>query len=425
MGIITDLNTGGVLFSDGEGLDYVDLNGAQNKVLRTLLDNCLASLLPDAILNDATGTGDPDSAFDPDYSTNLTALLAGDFTAFVQAPIPGSAYWRPTATSNQVELVSGPLAMVTDEPPATSTTPAVAPLFSLGRGLVATLTTAVGNGSNPRIDLIEVKAEWVDTTSTSRDFKDATTGQVTTNAFNKDRSVKFTYQLKQGTPAAIPTYPVPSSGFRAMAAIWVPTSHNAVHLRANLRDMRVPMGGLRTYDVNNHGFLLLGGTPWTLANFDAVAPGGTPTAIYIPCPVSSKTSRLMGVGLYGVCAGTASCKLVRIEHDGSGMPTETDLAQFDADLFDTAGYRFVNTVQLMDYLSYTAGGGAHGSATVKGDRAADAAVGSPIWCSGDAAGPMNNRTSWGLANAPQICLKVNGDTASTLGLVRWLVAHGM
>jgi hypothetical protein len=95
--------------------------------------------------------------------------------------------------------------------------------------------------------------------------------------------------------------------------------------------------------------------------------------------------------------------------------TTTVLADFNASLYDTAGYRFLGISEIADLIHL---------ATFKGTRAPGTFVGTPIWLSGDTAGPAKPRTVWPEATSAHLALKINSNQPAVLSMVRWLVAHG-
>lgn len=416
----SDPNSRTVLFNDGEPIEEADLNLAQLTFRRQLMDDVLSAMIPDTAASDPD---DPTTAYDLELGGNYNGQLNSNYTEFAFAPSPGAGYWGIGASANQITFRPGPLVMPFDDP--SGPVDVAAPAVRLGGYGGVSLTTAVGDATNPRIDVVEMKVEFENGDSESRDFEDASTRVKSTTTPNKSRRTKVTYQIKQGTPAAVPAYPAPSAGFRAVAAVWIPANHNSNTSPSNIRDLRLPLGGVRTYDVNSSGFMFgTSGTKWGLDNLDALSPGGA-AAMYAPCPVQGRNARLLGIGLYGSCAGGAECWLVKLAHDGSGLPTETVLAKFDSDLFDTAGYRQIGLAELMDYVSGDSGSLTPSTATIKGTRAPGTFVGTGIWLSGDAPGPADPRVTLPEATCAQLALRVNGNNGSLLSLVRWFVAHGM
>jgi hypothetical protein len=402
---------------DGQGLDFTDLSVLQEAALRAQLEMFLLSGVTDVIENPTN----PHSADAPDFeSGDLAQSIGLDFDDMLWTPHPSLPAIKPTGVARQLTTGTGVIVqhLQGEEPFNGSEDATLAFRFVSGTNL----TTAVGDATNPRIDIVEVKLEVITDTAEMRDFEDATTRAPTTQSHNVAKRTQMTIQIKQGTPAASPTYPTPTAGFTAMAAVWVPANHNAVHSVDNIRDLRWPIGGFRTYDVNANAMYTPGATQWTINEtgqyLEAPASGADP--VYAICPVSMKSARLLGVGIMGQSDGTPTVELVRITHNAGGAPTITSLATIDyGDIFDNpGGFLKVGSVFLMDVLGDALG-------AVKGARVANRRIGSAIWCNGHPAGVGKAETL--ITAAPsQIGIKIAAcDPAGTLALVRFYVAHGM
>jgi hypothetical protein len=114
--------------------------------------------------------------------------------------------------------------------------------YYLKSDINVTLTTA--DPTNPRWDLIEMKLDFVDNDAAdnvTRDFKDATTGVITSTTVVKKRKPKITVTLKTGTPAGSPTIPSVDSGYSALYALKVLAAGTSV-TDDNVIDYRLPAG---------------------------------------------------------------------------------------------------------------------------------------------------------------------------------------
>lgn len=412
-----------VLFDpDGEALDFTDLNNLQHyEYLRNIEGLLCGGGIADAIGNpDSTPIDLPDL----ELSENWNAIGL-NYADMVFAPFPGAGYVKAHASdARKLVTVGGPIIGLTgDEPFNGDQYPAFA-LFRLPSGV--TFTTAVGDATNPRIDILEATFDTLDGDSQSRDFEDATTRVPTTQATNKARNVRVTLAIKQGTPAAVPTYPTPSAGASPICAVYVPATHNAVHSPANLRDMRWPLGGLRVYDVPASQFVLQGANPWIFApgslhvQTDATTTAAT-GALIAQCPVSNKAARLMGIGVYGGAKADPMVDLVRLDFT-AGSASLVQLADHDpGEIYDTTGFRSIGAIRIGQDL------GSSGKPHV-GLQVANRRIVSPMWCNGRAAGPAFPIAQGDEPFGGSLAVRIRDEynvSAAIVGFVRFYVAHGM
>lgn len=373
MGTDTSLYARRVLFNpDGEGLDLTDTNNMQ--LFSSMRE---ASMLhvgsqPNIIgLSDGSGADTRPESFE-------TLLGLGDlYGDAVFTPWPGSAFVLATAVARQIGITKGPMMLVTDEP------------WNGGGEEFATfhsggylLTTAIGDAAQPRIDLVEVKLSYVDGDSQTRHFEDATTRAPTSSPQNKERRVRFDYQIKQGTPAANPAYPATTAGYVAMAAIYVPALHNAVHSPDNIRDLRIPYG-VRVVDVPFTAMAKTGANPWAElggAILSTAAASIDTDRVIAVCPVGSATSRLLGVGIHASPGDDFTCELGVLAYPVSNAaPTFTGLAfASDDGVFAADGFTYIDAMQIADLIA--------AKATIKGTRPANRRLGTALWCNGKTAG---------------------------------------
>ncbi len=421
-----------VYFNDGEGVDPVDFNRLQQKMLAVLPEIMLFHGLADSI-------GDPTDAdavveFE---SSNLMGTLVNDYNDIIIAPRPNAAFWFPhPVTARTLICAPGPIAQIVDEPSGSNDPDSETPGYDarivmgmMGGAGNLSLQTAVGDATNPRIDIIEVKLEAITGESETRDFEDAVTGAKTTITPNKRRFTRVNYQIKQGTPAALPSYPTPSTGYTAMAAVWVPATHNAVHAAINIRDMRFPLG-CEVHDVQASNIILshVGANPWayaagTLAGIAGyvTSSGAAQTPVIALCPVGSKTKRVLGVGVIGAGGNDTIVELVRVTWNPPGNATITVLAELDPGvIFDATGINNfgANMIHFMDEF-----GGAAADQTVKGTRVANRRVGTPLWANSYAGGPGLLKTANGQYPS-QLGLRIWDETGAYVNCVRWFLTAG-
>lgn len=435
MAPVNDIYSRQVLFNDGEGLEFADLNSAQQLHNRMLFDNLLMSMIPN-VAADAPGSPTTATSYwaaSKEWANTLVNSYGKDLVFVHDA---GQAYWRPKPTANNtLQLVPGTVMLPIGDPsnggsPSTISDFVMVP-FRLGDYSLSTeLVCAVGDSTFPRIDLVEIQVAWEDGDMASVDFEDATTRAPSSDSFNKRRRAVCTVQVKTGTPAAIPAYPTPSSGFRAMAAVLVPATYNAAFdTVTQFRDLRWPLGRVGVYDVPAQYMLQAGGgTAWARSGYGMNAPTGA-TNVWLPCPVTDPTARLLGVGLVGNdnASATSSTRIANfsLQPNDVSASSQGDIAQPDGQLFSRASggaFQQLNALDLMDQASGVAGSIGHGSGVYVGDRASGTYVGTPVWLNGYASGvaraPTNNE-HYGIA------VHVLPALNALLGKVRFVVAHGL
>jgi hypothetical protein len=294
---------------------------------------------------------------------------------------------------------------------------------------VADFETAVAAST-----LIEVQtADAVGTLTAPGDTFSATflTGGVdryiTSGSVNKARRVQATFQVKAGTPAANPTYPVPTAGFCVLGAVLVPATHAVVHAATSLRDVRLPLGGLSVLDVNYNEINIAGSGsgPWTLDHvaWKALSPAFS-TFAYAICPSGGNCGRLVGMSVFG--EGDFSAILLRRATVGAGgagsSPTYVSLADLITirDGLDPGpAHAGVDIIDMMDNTS------------LSGVRAANTRLGNPIWTNGQACGPGRGLTGAFVvgsydATIEKLCVEfATANTTRYLGLIRFYVARGL
>lgn len=404
---------------DGEAIDRTDDNNAQ--LFQRMHEFNL--LLSGAQVD---GWGEPTdpgaSAINtPERGDGLNGL-GFTYGEAVMTPFPGAAFiYSPTTRA--LTISAGPLVGLTDEP-WQPTGEEFAVYRSAGN---MSVQTAVGDATNPRIDLLEVKFSYADGDPQTRHFEDAVTRAPSSQpSTNKDRHVVFDYQIKAGTPAANPTYPTPTAGYVALAAVYVPANHNAVHSPDNIRDLRVPFG-IRAVDVDVKGFHFTGSNPWTALGMLAAAGGSSDPdddRVIVPCPISSRNARLVAVGIHGDLGGDARFALVRMDHDNTSPlppPTITELCDLGG-ICSAPGFAFADAIMIADALNV---GGVY-----KGVRAANTRVGTPLWCNGwsNGAGRPGVASDDGVeTTTSRLAVSFGGETAAScrVAYVRFWIAEGL
>lgn len=297
-----------ILFSDGEGIDLADLNGAQRSLRAQLWDLAVGGRARSIESSNGPASGRL-HAFGPAAApvasaTARTITAIGDGTLGQRAPL--------------------------------TTIDGADPKLLAYHATAAELTSTLDVGdAQPRIDLISIKLEHIDNDAAdaeSRIFKNYSTGALSTAAMVKRRKVKITKTVTKGTPAASPTTPSLPSGHVAWCSVYVPASHNAVIDPDNIRDHRYPIGfdllvqhtdGLAGGVWASAGWTVLGSTP-------GIQSGGT-SPVYIRPPLRLKHSaRLSSIGIMGLLTG-CTVQLVRQNLDNtSSAGGETVLADLSS-----------------------------------------------------------------------------------------------
>ncbi len=278
-----------VLFNDGEGVVYGDFNDLQRFMRSRLVDYQLAyqQRLHDAGL---TAFANPSHLF----------------------CIGNSAAPYAHATNNrQIRNEAGPIFQVVG-----------------GELLVYNVTadevnTAVGtlslSAANPRWVLVSVELAYADGDSQSRDFKDATTGVVTTSSVNKQRRVTATWTVTQGAENASPVEPATPSGDVKYCAIKIGTATTLLDPTTELRDYRMPIGNVETLDVRANNFCIERAASGT-ADFAQSTAGGllvggavSGEQWFAYCPMSGGLKRVSRISLAfdASTLGTPSVVLIR------------------------------------------------------------------------------------------------------------------
>ncbi len=203
-----------VLFNDGEGLDLTDLNDLSAFDRAFMIDGLLAC----------------------NAQTDLTDDLPS--ASYLFAPTAAQAYAKPTGTAKQITNAAGWIGQWTSAGAADGLTPKFL-FFKLAAGDL--LTTLDAGGGNNRWDGLFVKITEVDADSQDRDFKDATTGALTSQTLYKKRRTQLDFSVVKGTEATNPSFPSTPSGYVPYAYIYMPTGFSSVLTTAKISDMRVPM----------------------------------------------------------------------------------------------------------------------------------------------------------------------------------------
>lgn len=411
-----------VLFSDGEGATPDDANELQRRMRGMILDTMIAMGVYNGIQNADGGIAD---RLDPELSDWLIGPtdLLGDLQNIGFTPYPQTGFTEPGG-ANEVRIKPGVFVQwAANDWVATDVDAPAVNWFALKTDV--DLATAVGDATNPRMDIVEMKLEIVEDTPDARDFEDAITRAKSTTNPNKARRTKATFQIKQGTPAASPSYPACTAGFVPIAAVWIPATHNGGHSIVDMRDLRWPIGGVRVYDVTVEGFNLAFTNPWTHANNDyrALADPTNAGKMRVPCPIGGHSSRLIAVGVFGEFPGDGETLLRRMTI-GTAPPTYTTLKDLQTAIHDPMSpgpaFAWATAIDFMDTPDIAN----------EAARAANTHNGTPIWVNGQLSGPSFERAVTDPAHTTlhKLIMEFEGatpDAGTSVTLVRWVIAHGM
>lgn len=238
-----------VLFSDGEGLTHGDLNNLQTFSDIKLIDGVMREQAYVNAVNFAL--------------SNDNVFIAGDYYGEVHCPGDGLACF-PSSTTREVSFIDGIIIV-----PRNNSSPAVngvTPSWRMYWGTQAEISsrTRPAATSNPRWDILSVQLTDtdVDGDSETRNFKDATTGALTSTSSNKTKRTTATFQWTQGTEAASPTEPsIPSGYFKICAVLVTPSMTTFDPLLNQMRDYRSPLGiSISQKSVADEQYLASGGS---------------------------------------------------------------------------------------------------------------------------------------------------------------------
>jgi len=400
-----------VLYNDGEGLVHTDLNNSQRYLRALINDGIIQYIIGASKLSiDATN-----NIFDPEIGGENGTDTE---TRFAFAINPGAAYLRKGSGNNKVAIAPGMLLQkvgTTDGSEAT-----LLPYVFTGS---EEFTLTAGDATNPRVDLLQMKLEYIDTGSTSRDFEDATTRVITSTSQNISKRVQCTLSVKAGTPAATPTVPDPDSGYVAVGSVMIGANYatgtavimgeDTAGANAVVHDQRLPVR-VRAYRVDPIDFKLV--TAWALSNNNSTVTSSNATNdLYIPCP--APLGRLVGVQIHSTVAFVGGNN--RLGRSNGILTTSFVNRNFPA--FNTFSPAVFTPFNIFDGASrVNAGADLNASATNK--------IGAPLWTNGRRCVNETQKLAAGIASAPldTLVLRIqSGVNAHVLGACTFFVAEGL
>jgi len=276
-----------VLFNNGEGLEYTDLNAMQQFA---------AALLNDAVLQEQLNA-----------HLSATYLYAGG--PLTAMPISSATLLRSEHTGGMVwQLPSG--ATVDGDDPALLG-------YYISTNEFQT-DHAAQHATLERYDVVCLQLAVADGVSTSRDFRDSATDALTTTTVNKQKRVTCVKSVVAGTPAAVgtATEPAVTAGHVKWYTVRIrPVSEGDGSLNDDAyRDYVVPMNyGQDMVDAERfHNF-----TFGTSALFRKVATAASQVCYIVP--TLPNKSRLLAVELTNLLTAGSTVQLVRVTPTAGGF----------------------------------------------------------------------------------------------------------
>lgn len=306
-----------VLWNDGEGITFTDLNNMQRYMSAMILDGIISRMARSFGGADVQGT---QTTFPLVY-----CFCVGNDAA----PYAG-------AGAREIKNLAGTIYQRLDNTPD-GNDPGMLAYYVTADEYGQTLAAAV---TNPRWDIVTVKLEQIDNDvadEVSRDFKDATTGVVTSEDIVKKRKVKATFTVTAGAENASPVQPSIPAGHVLVAAFLVTPAMSAFDPRADIRDWRVPLG-YRCDQVNAKS-MLKNESFWTDAIFWMESTTDDAFA-YALCPAGG-LCRVMGFTVAGgkmVGATASTATLVRLPSTDQTIAPVT-IVEMRSAVFPSTGFK--------------------------------------------------------------------------------------
>lgn len=276
-----------VLFNNGEGLEYTDLNALQDYATALLNDGIIQEKINGHLSSNYLYIGGPESCAPINSGTPLRSEHVG-----------GMVWQLPSgATVDGVDPALLAYYITTNE-------------FQTDH--------AAQHATLERWDIVCLQLAYADGASTSRDFRDSSTNALTTTTVNKKRRVTCTKQVVQGVNAAVgsavePAVPV---GYVKWYAVRIePVSAGAGNLNDDYyRDYSVPLNycgdtqGAGEFHNSTFG---------TSSLFRRIATGAGQICYIVPH--LPRNSRLLWVELTNLLTGGSTVEIVRITPTAGGF----------------------------------------------------------------------------------------------------------
>jgi hypothetical protein len=304
-----------VLYSDGEGIVLSDMNDMQTRMMARLGDLFMGGY-------EHESTGEPERIWTSPGSGLCLVPRAGGAFPYAVSP----------TVNLTVGIFQGWVCQDNSGGPASPDGDDATVLSAFVPSNASFFTMATADGSNPRLDLIQMKLEEIDDDSVSRDYEDAVTRAKSSSSINTSRRVQATFSVKTGTPAADPSPPTPDSGYAQWAIIRVPTSATGLNYD-DIFDMRFPMRiecqRIAPYAIGRPGTV----PDWDRSGGNYIAIGKTAGTdkCYVFPHTGHLNGRIIGCFLNCLLLNTFAVKLVRFD-DNSGTFLTQDIRDVTSEM---------------------------------------------------------------------------------------------
>lgn len=301
-----------VNISDGQVIVTADMNGLVRYQQAKLTDQVIEKLIAGLVGTISADTPDvdfPGSMNGTDVPTSLAFALNC-----------GGACPSQGTTNAKLKITPGTLFQKIGAASGSDST-----LLAFTFDGTEFVTIANGDPSNPRIDIVEMKLELIDTLDTaSRDVEDAVTDAPSSQTVNTTHRVQMTLQVKAGTPAATPTFPAVDAGFVPICAVMVGANYVAAAgfkfddtagATATIWDMRMPIN-VQVFRVHPTAFMFdTGASKWALSSTrDNVTAGSVAADLIVPCPVTK--GRILAVSISNLNGTGSDAHLSTVSDNG-------------------------------------------------------------------------------------------------------------
>lgn len=363
-------NYASVFWQDGQQLDLDGLNLGQRFVRAQLTDQILERCI----------AGVANSGFSGSIPELMGRVGTDAPSDYAYAVNPGGAFLRAGSGNNKVQIAPGTLLQKIANSDGQDST--LVPFFFSG---TEEFTIANGDATNPRVDLLQMKLEYISDTPTSVDFQDAVSRALTTVAATSTRRrIRCTLSTKQGTPAVSPVVPDPDTGNVAVgsvvvghgyitsfgisfAGIDVVDTNNAV-----VHDQRMPLG-VSVFRVDPTAYKLE--TAWALASTNQVVTASSTTnKFYAHCP--AHLGRLIALEMRTNTAPTAGA--ITLGSLPNGMLAAPSTVFVKGNTLGTAS----GTLPVQRFLRGSIDGAHNPAAGPVIQPSAVAKIGVPLWTGG-------------------------------------------
>lgn len=406
----TDLYSS-VLFSDGEGIVLSDLHAMQRNIHAMLTDQILQSVIG-GVAN--TGITQPD--FGGQNGANVPTLWAYTLS-------PGAAYLRLGSANNKIQVAPGTLLQKIANSDGGGSS--LAPFWFDGSS-AGEFTLGNGDATNPRIDLLQMKLEYISDTPVSRDFKDAVSGQLTTNPLTASRRrVQCTLSVKQGTPAGSPRIPDPDTGFVPLGFALVgpgwTSSGGTPQFGANgwftltnkvlVFDIRMPVK-VRPIFVPPSEFRTV--INWAITNSGSSAMTSSSTnTLLVPCPAGA--GRIIGVSTQLINSTPIASGFALGQFAGDSANINVPFLPFAMPVTTGASSNFVTRQAIESTPNLHASNNPLPSTS---------GYGIPIWANGHTAPQFDPNAGGTIVDQAALSL-TNVPSGTIIGAVKFWIAEGL